>query len=180
MKRLFCLLCACALCCLPCLAAEEDGVEGAVAADPTSTPIPQPFQVEVTLIDGNPAPEASPSPSAPVLEDEATLAIMETLERIDANTQGDALAAVSSPSGSVSSLAPEPTTREGLAGVVADLFGPYTPRTYTTSTYINGEVVTGMEIVPGLAGLDWYWLCGVALFAIMVYCLFRLLGGVWK
>ncbi len=36
------------------------------------------------------------------------------------------------------------------------------------------------EIVPGLAGLDWPWLAGTALFAIMLFCLFKLLGGIWK
>lgn len=133
----------------------------------------------MTLIDGNPVADVTPTPdptSAPV--DNAD-SIMEVLERIDTNTQTDA-PGTSSGVASVSTLDPEQADREGLAGVVSSIFGVYTPRTYTTSTYIGGEVVTGMEIVPGLAGLDWPWLCGAVLFGIMLFCLFRLLGGIWK
>lgn len=188
MKRVLCLLFACALCCLGCsaaLAAEETDAAGAadpsgvVTASPAPSALPQPFQVEVTLIDGNPVADVTPTPdptSAPV--DNAD-SIMEVLERIDTNIQTDA-PGTSSGVASVSTLDPEQADREGLAGVVSSIFGTYAPRTYTTSTYINGEVVMGMEIVPGLAGLDWPWLCGAVLFGIMFFCLFRLLGGIWK
>lgn len=187
MKRVLCLLFACALCCwgFSALAVEGDGAAGAadpsgvVTVSPAPSALPQPFQVEVTLIDGNPVADVTPTPdptSAPV--DNAD-SIMEVLERIDTNTQTDA-PGTSSGVASVSTLDPEQADREGLAGVVSSIFGVYTPRTYTTSTYIGGEVVTGMEIVPGLAGLDWPWLCGAVLFGIMLFCLFRLLGGIWK
>lgn len=187
MKRVLCLLFVCALCCwgFSALAVEEGDTAGvvdpssAVTASPTPSVLPQPFQVEVTLIDGNPAADVTslPDPTSAPVDD--TDGIMEVLERIDANTQTDT-PGMSSSVASVSDLDPEQTDREGLAGVVSSIFGDYTPRTYTTSTYINGEVVTGMEIVPGLAGLDWPWLCGAALFGIMLFCLFRLLGGIWK
>lgn len=189
MKRFFCILFACALCCwgFSALAVEEGDAAGAadptsaVTASPAPVSLPQPFQVEVTVIDGDPAPEATSTaePSAAPLDDEMAQTVLDTLERIDANTQGNATGASSSVA-SVSDLVPEQADREGLAGVISGIFGDYTPRTYTTSTYIDGEVVIGMEIVPGLAGLDWPWLCGAALFAIMLFCFFKLLGGIWR
>lgn len=188
MKRVLCLLFVCALCCWGCsaaLAVEGDGAAGvvdpssAVIASPSPASLPQPFQVEVTLIDGNPAADVTPAPDPVTSSPEDTDGIMEVLERIDANTQTDG-PGTSSSVATVSDLDPEQANRDGLAGVVSSIFGVYTPRTYTTSTYIDGEMVTGMEIVPGLAGLDWPWLCGAALFGIMLFCLFRLLGGIWR
>lgn len=61
------------------------------------------------------------------------------------------------------------------------LFGPYTPRMQTVTTYYNGEVVsTEEQVIPGVAGLDFEWLVSVGLFALMLWCLFRLLGGLLK
>lgn len=188
MKRVLCALFVCVLCCsgFSALAVEED--VGAGAVDQGGTPsvtvapvtLPQPLQVELTLIDGNaalgdsPAPEITPPPAV----DDTTQAMLDRLADLEANTEDNALG-ISAGVASVSALDPEQPNREGLAGVVASIFGDYTPRTYTTSTYINGEVVTGMEVVPGLAGLDWHWIAGVALFAIMLFCFFKLLGGIW-
>lgn len=189
MKRVFCMLFACLLCCscFSALAVEEDAGAGAVdqvdipSAIVAPVTLPQPLQVELTLIDGNatlgdsPAPEATSSS----MDDDTTQAMLDRLAQLEANTEGNA-SSVSPGVASVSALDPERSDREGLAGVVASIFGEYTPRTYTISTYIDGEIVTGLEIVPGLAGLDWHWLCGVALFAIMLFCFFKLLGGIWK
>lgn len=161
--------------------AGDSSAAGSAAETAPEVTLPQPFQVEVTLVGGDPALEAAPTaePSAAPLDDETAQTVLATLERIDANTQGDTPAA-SSGSASVSDLDPEQATRDGLVGVISGIFGDYTPRTYTTTTYINGEVVTASEIVPGLAGLDWPWLCGAGLFAIMLFCFFKLLGGIWK
>lgn len=189
MKRVLCMLFACLLCCsgFSALAVEEDVEAGAVdqGGTPSATvapvTLPQPLQVEVTLIDGNAALGDSPAPEAPSfsMDDDTTQAMLDRLAQLEANTEGNALG-VSSGVASVSALDPEQPDREGLAGVVSSIFGEYTPRTYTTSTYIDGEVVMGMEIVPGLAGLDWPWLVGAALFAIILFCLFKLLGGIWS
>lgn len=188
MKRLFCLLFACVLCCFGCSAlAVEDGgaaagddIGGSAVVTPTPT-VPQPFQVEVTLIDGNPAADVTPAPDpVPVSSDDETAqTVLDSLARIEANTQGDAFPAVSAQP-PVSDLDSATDEREGLAGVVSSIFGTYTPRTYTTTTYIDGQAVTATEIVPGVAGLDWPWLCGAVLFAIMLFCLFKLLGGIWR
>lgn len=65
-----------------------------------------------------------------------------------------------------------------MSQVVRDLFGTYTPRIQTVTTYMDGEPIAVEEqYVPGVAGMDWEWIGGFAVFLLMLYCLFRLLGG---
>ena len=65
--------------------------------------------------------------------------------------------------------------------ILVSLFGPYTPRTHTVTDHLaDGSSVTSTQAVPGLAGLDYEWLAGVALFSLILFCLFRILGGVLK
>lgn len=69
----------------------------------------------------------------------------------------------------------------GLPAVVRSVFGDYHQRTQTvTETAADGTSVTSTEPVPGLAGLDWYWLSGVFLFTIVLWSFFRFLGVVSK
>ena len=69
----------------------------------------------------------------------------------------------------------------GLPAVVRSVFGDYHQRTQTvTETAADGTSVTSTEPVPGLAGLDWYWLSGVFLFTIVLWSFFRFLGVVFK
>lgn len=68
-----------------------------------------------------------------------------------------------------------------LPGFLRAMFGPYTPKTQTVTTYFDGQPLdVSTEYVPGLAGLDVEWIASVALFGMVVYCLFRLLGGIVK
>lgn len=65
-----------------------------------------------------------------------------------------------------------------MAQVVRGLFGTYTPRIQTVTTYMDGEPIAVEEqYVPGVAGMDWEWIGGFVVFLLMLYCLFRLLGG---
>lgn len=69
----------------------------------------------------------------------------------------------------------------GLPAVVRSVFGDYHQRTQTvTETASDGTAVTSTEPVPGLAGLDWYWLSGVFMFTIVLWSFFRFLGVVFK
>ena len=73
----------------------------------------------------------------------------------------------------------EDGTDNSLVQVVRRLFGTYTPRTQTVTTYYDGQPLSVDEqIIPGLGGLDWEWITAACLFLLMLYCLFRLLGGV--
>lgn len=68
-----------------------------------------------------------------------------------------------------------------ITAVLRSLFGEYTPKTQTVTTYFDGQVIdTTTEIIPGVAGMDFEWLTSVALFGIVLFCLFKLLGGILK
>lgn len=68
-----------------------------------------------------------------------------------------------------------------LPAVLAALFGEYQPRTQTVTDHLSdGSSVTYQQYVPGLAGLDYEWLASVALFALVLYCILRMVGGALK
>lgn len=74
-----------------------------------------------------------------------------------------------------------PEDTETMPGLITSLFGTYTPRTQTVTEHLSdGSSVTYTEVVPGLAGLDWPWITSVALFAMALYCIFRMIGGLMK
>ncbi len=69
------------------------------------------------------------------------------------------------------------TMRSALTAV----FGEYQPKTQTVSTYYDGQFLdTSTEYVPGVAGMDMEWIAGVIVFTVLLYCLMKLLGGVFK
>lgn len=72
-----------------------------------------------------------------------------------------------------------------MKNMIIDLFGSYQPVTYTEYIPYTAADGTAMwdsyEVVAsGLAGVDWPWVAGVFLFAIVLYSLFRLLGVFFK
>lgn len=70
---------------------------------------------------------------------------------------------------------------ESMSGIVAAVFGKYSPKTQTVSlTLDNGTVVTSQEIIPGVAGMDWHWIAGVFLFSVVLWSFFRFLGVIFK
>ena len=76
---------------------------------------------------------------------------------------------------------PAEEPRDGLAGLVSTIFGSYTPRTYMTDTVVDGVIVDTVEqYMPGLAGLDYEWIAGVALFGVMLFCFMKMIGGLLK
>lgn len=59
-----------------------------------------------------------------------------------------------------------------MKDLVFSVLGPYAPVT---------QVVDGVTVlVDGLAGLDWPWLVGAALFAIVLWSFFRLVGVILR
>ena len=72
----------------------------------------------------------------------------------------------------------------GLKSMVTSIFGEYTP--VTTTSVISETIGNDTHqylvetVAPGAAGVDYEWIAGVVLFAIMLYCLMKLLGGVLK
>ena len=71
-----------------------------------------------------------------------------------------------------------PVDSISLPGFLRAMFGEYTPKTQTVTTYFDGQLLdVTTEYVPGIAGMDMEWIASVALFGMVVYCLFRMLGG---
>jgi hypothetical protein len=64
--------------------------------------------------------------------------------------------------------------------LLISLFGTYTP-VMTTESFVvsgvDGNVLETVEVVAsGFAGVDWPWVLGVLLFALVLYSFFRLVG----
>lgn len=71
----------------------------------------------------------------------------------------------------------ELTMRSALVAI----FGEYRPKMQTVSTYYDGQLLdTSTEYVPGIAGMDMEWIAGVTVFTVLLYCLMKFLGGVFK
>lgn len=71
---------------------------------------------------------------------------------------------------------------DGLKGVIQSIFGVYEPVT-TTAAFtetVDGETVTTLVdvVADGAAGVDYEYISGVILFGVMLFCLFKLLGGI--
>ena len=72
----------------------------------------------------------------------------------------------------------------GLRGFVETIFGPYTPVTTSVAVTetVDGSTVTNLidAVASGAAGVDYAWLAGVAIFCIVLFSFFRILGVVFK
>lgn len=71
---------------------------------------------------------------------------------------------------------------DGLKAVIRSVFGTYQPNMTTAAITetVDGETVTTLVdvVADGAAGVDYEYLAGVLLFGIMLFCLFKLLGGI--
>lgn len=68
-----------------------------------------------------------------------------------------------------------------LPDFLQSFFGPYTPKTYTVIEYLSdGTTVTSQQYVPGVAGMDFEWLASAVLFILVIFCVFKLIGGLIK
>lgn len=63
-----------------------------------------------------------------------------------------------------------------MKDLILQLFGDYTPVMYTSGSAIDGPQV----VASGMAGVDWPWLAGVALFALTLYVVFYTVGVILK
>lgn len=65
--------------------------------------------------------------------------------------------------------------------LITALFGVYTPvLTDEVTLAADGTSFTVQVVAAGLAGVDWSWLAGVFLFAVVLYCALRIVGGLAK
>lgn len=67
-----------------------------------------------------------------------------------------------------------------MKDLIVSLFGEYTPvmTSVTMTADIEGTLSTRVVdvVASGAAGVDWPWVMGVLLFAIVLWSLFRILG----
>lgn len=65
-----------------------------------------------------------------------------------------------------------------MRDLIESIFGTYQP-VYTDSYTTDGAFL-GTVVADGAAGVDWMYIAGVVLFAITLYSLFRIIGGLIK
>ena len=64
-----------------------------------------------------------------------------------------------------------------MKDAVVMVLGEYSPRTQTVTQYLSdGSSESYTEIVPGVAGMDWEWISGAALFALVLFSFFKFVG----
>lgn len=160
---------------VPAVADELDGVDtgsesSAPIVDADAVKTDEGVTVNVTISQPEAPAPVEPVEEAPVDAGEDTVEAAPSLQPYT-STAPDVLASPAGVDGSPS-----------MADVVTSLFGEYQRRTYTVTQYDgSGSVIaTSTEYVPGLAGLDYAWLSGVALFALLLTGFFKLLGGVFR
>lgn len=68
-----------------------------------------------------------------------------------------------------------------MADLIVRVFGEYQPKTQTVTDHLSdGTSVSYEQYVPGAAGVDWHWVSGVCLFALVLWSFFKLLGVFFK
>lgn len=70
-----------------------------------------------------------------------------------------------------------------MKDLIIRLFGEYVPVTYDVVVPVSSDssvVETYSAVASGLAGVDWEWLAGVLLFAIVLYAFLRIVGVFFK
>ena len=71
--------------------------------------------------------------------------------------------------------------QQTMKDVVVMVLGDYSPRTQTVTQYLSdGSSETYTEIVPGVAGMDWEWISGAGLFALVLFSFLKLVGVLLK
>lgn len=70
-----------------------------------------------------------------------------------------------------------------MKDLILTIFGSYEPITY--ESYVMTDNTSGsyelVNIVPdGIAGVDWMWLGGFLIFLVFLFCILRLLGGLFR
>lgn len=65
-----------------------------------------------------------------------------------------------------------------MTQLLTDIFGIYTP--VLTDVYDEAGNYVGSVVASGMAGVDWPYLAGVLLFAIVLVSVFKLLGVILK
>lgn len=169
----------------------EDGTQTPVAsenlADPNFSLLDPEPEVDTTPAE---APSSAEDPSATEDPVSAVEPSVSDLEEEDPLPTWDEYMSEQASSYSVLSVADldDPVYDSGsgesqtMKDVIVQVFGEYSPRTQTVTQYLSdGSVLdTATEIVPGVAGMDWQWISGVALFAVVLFSFLKMVGVLLK
>lgn len=140
--------------------------------------------VDTGIEENNISEEVQVNEDMPVFEDENADSVLpglleDTETVVDIPTEkSDSITLYAVPNSGVSSV----SVSTGIKSLIESIFGTYEPvkanAVYTE--VVNGEIVNTIyeTVPPGISGVDFTWCAGVLLFAILLYCLMKLLGGV--
>lgn len=65
--------------------------------------------------------------------------------------------------------------------IINSIIGTYTPVTYEVTTELSDGTLSSYDAVAsGMAGVDWPWVISAAIYALFIYCIFRLIGGIFR
>lgn len=144
----------------------EDGTQTPFSSETESNPAFSLLEEDPAAPDAAAdAPEDDPVSSDP---EEAVVTMYSVMSVADLNE---------AESGGVSS-----SEDASMRDVVIQVFGEYSPRTQTVTQYLSDGSLLGTttEIVPGVAGMDWTWISGVLLFALVLASFLKLVGVLLK
>lgn len=177
------------------LAVESDGVSG---GDTSPSPeVSAASETSVTVIDSSPAESVSYSSQSVAVDGEAVPGDSANtgVDSAGSDTGGEVdpfaenglmlyeVAPDVAPGYSTYSLDDStPAYDSGtMADVIVRVFGEYQPKTQTVTDHLSdGTSVSYEQYVPGAAGVDWQWVSGVCLFALVLWSFFKLLGVFFK
>lgn len=68
-----------------------------------------------------------------------------------------------------------------MINALIEFLGSYTPVTTTVETVLaDGTIHTYEAIASGMAGVDWPWIASAALLLLVIFCIFKLIGGIFR
>jgi len=150
--------------------------------DPEPEPDPEPAPDPEPEPDPDPTPVPEPSDGVP---DPVPVVSSDLSTGLGGSAPDSLYPAYESAMSPYSTYSIDDTPASYASGTMADaiinLFGEYQPRTQTVTDYhSDGTSVSYEQYVPGAAGMDWNWLAGAALFTVVLWSLFKLLGVFFK
>lgn len=195
MKAFLCLIMAVFLVNISAFAEEEvwvfDPDEGAVVVHDDGTM--EPFTPEFSVLDEEPLldesaaslpetePITEPVSEDPVIQEPAAEPVRSAAP--SSYEDPDEIEGESFPSYAVMSLNeedPSPVVdseERSMKDVVVMVLGEYSPKTQTVTQYLSdGTSDSYVEIVPGVAGMDWEWISGAVMFGIVLFSFFKFVG----
>lgn len=153
---------------------EEPVVEEPAVEEPVTDPV-------VDSVEDSPVEDpAIEEPASDIVEEvtpeeseEEEVILMGVLDETDSSIMPYTISELNE----VDSEIPSDPENQTMKDVVVMVLGEYSPRTQTVTQYLSdGSSESYVEIVPGVAGMDWEWISGAVLFALVLFSFFKFVG----